>query len=428
MGDKNGAETGTEPAQKCSETVDFTEEEDVSSLNTGKDLKDDSFSQQEERKQSSGDQIMFDNEVVESIETQQSDLSKEEMPKSQANTSGKIEGNSINIQTSKQDEKENQDNYKTIQETIQVDTKQTDEGHQNSVEKGPILSRTFERMEDNLFGATTTNKKPPLQPQKDEKRNVKPAFVKTANARKQGKAESRERQTDLEKKVLSDETNSKEQKRDRSSSDKINTGINKTAANTKQHAYKPGQSIPQKKVTGLHRDEVCQGGASTSEANKTDGSFPGKYAGKAAKSRQFDEDLNKNSSRHEIPSDSKETQKNESTSNRNEQELKAQDTTELLTKKSYGTSTMPSCNNTTENDHVASGCSSDKTPINQLDQGFERAEAAEATAYRKAPLEADEVTRRRPTKNKKRQERRQRRVEELLSENIWPEHYQRTGS
>ena len=448
-GKQNGT-TSNEPTterlerdRNSAETVDKPIKHNVEEHGLRKNLN----TEKEETFQQQGDKFMFDNKE-EFTKTQQRNLSKEEIPKMDNKANSFLEEEEckidVNIKTNKHNATEREDNYKAEQDVIQLDTKRTYVGHQTDVEKGPLLTRTSAEMkqecqetaeenprgrQDNLYGTASTaptNNKASTQTsgvnrvQNNGKERVKPASVKTTKDKKPCNTKSKKEGKERE------QTNNKtdQRKMDRSS-EKINAGITQTV-NAENHADISEQSIPQTKETGLHHGKVCQGGANSCKLDKNDGFFSGnntdknKYAGKAKS--QVDGFLKGagKSSLHEQQSDSKETQNpvGNTSNNRNrsekKQEFKAQETTESHSKEGFVNLSMKSCNNTTENDNMASGCSSNETAKQEF--VFERAEPT--IAYRKAPLD-DDLKIRRPSKHEKRQERRQRRLNELLSGNTW---------
>ncbi|KAL9955057.1 hypothetical protein ACROYT_G042661 [Oculina patagonica] len=435
-GDKNSAETGDKPikhADNCNEEDGLRNVE-----------KDGKFPQE-------GENFMFDEEV-EFTKTRQSNLSKDEFPKKDAKTNTVLEEEdskiNLNIKTSKRNENEVEDNYKAEQEVIHLNTKGTHAGQQT--DKAPPLTQISteikqETVEENPSGrqdnpnrtastaSATINNKTFIPPtpgvnrvQKDEKDNVKPAIVKTTKVQKpcytQSKQERREGDDRANRRKEDESYNKNDEWKMARSSKKINAGIRQTV-NAENHADRPEQSIPQKKEAN-HHGEVCQDGVNSSKLHKPAGHFSGnktgknKYDGKSKSQSDGYPKLGGKSCLHELQFDSKETQKlTGNTSNRRNrseknQELKAQETTE--SQESSVNSSKTSCNDTTENDNLASGCSSNVTPKQEF--VFERAEPT--IAYRKAPLD-DELKQRRPSKHEKRQERRQRRVNDLLSGNMW---------
>lgn len=439
-GDKNSAETGDKPIKHANINCD-EEDGQRNNLNAEKDGK---ISQE-------GESFMFDNEV-EFTKTRQSNSSKDDIPKKDAKANTVLEEDDskidLNIKTSKVDENEAE------QEVIHLNTKGTYAGHQTDEDKGPLLTYISAEMkqecpetveenpggrQDNPHGtastaSATTNNKTSMptsgvnRVQKDEKEDIKPAFVKTTKVQKPCNTKSkqeRRKEDERANRRKGNESNDKtsERKMDRSS-EKINAGIRQTV-NTENHADRPEQSIPQKKEAG-HHVEVCQGGANSSRLDKHAGYLSGNKTGKNkndGKTKSQSDGylkLDGKSCLHELQSDSMETQKlTGNTSNRRNrseknQKLKAEEMTESHSEESSVNSSMTSCDDTTENDNMASGCSSNVTAKQEF--VFERAEPT--IAYRKAPLD-DELRQRRPSKHEKRQERRQRRVNDLLSGNMW---------
>ncbi len=326
-------------------------------------------------------------------------------------------------------QKDEKDNVKpAFVKTTKVQKPCNTQSKQETVEENPGGRQDNPNGTASTASATINNKTSIPTPgvnrvQKDEKDNVKPAFVrfvKTTKVQKPCNTQSKQERREGDGRTKESYNKNDEWKMARSS-EKINAGIRQTE-NTETHADRPEQRIPQKKETG-HHGEVCQDGANPSKLHKPAGHFSGKktgknkYDGKSKSQSDGYPKLGGKSCLHELQSDSKETQKlTGNTSNRRNrsetnQELKAEETTE--SQESSVNSSMTSCNDTTENDNLASGCSSNVTPKQEF--VFERAEPT--IAYRKAPLD-DELKQRRPSKHEKRQERRQRRVNDLLSGNM----------
>ena len=352
-----------------------------------------------------GHKIMFDSE--EFMATQRSNLNKE-IPKNdeKANISSEECKMDLNIKTGN-------------------NKRERDECHQNDADKEPLQTRPCEEMKqaceetteetpggrgNTLYGTASTatsNNEASISAsdvnriQKDEKENVKPAqFVKTTNpCGIKSKGEKKE----------SVETKKKDCERKKDClDDNINAGITQTV-NAEDHADRLEQSIPQKNARqgGANSFKLDEHAGYFSAWNKTD---KNKYPAKAKS--QFDGYLKRKSSLNELQSDSKETQKMTGNSlKRGNGSEKMQDATESISKEdSVNSSSMTSCK-TTENDNMTSACCSSEA----ANQDFV-SEQAEPIAYRKAPLD-DELKLRRPSKHKKRQERRQRRLNELLSGN-----------
>lgn len=394
-GDEKSSNNGSETDDKHFKH-DYCDEQDRlrNNLNTEQNVK---FSQEDHK-------IMFDS-GEEFMATQQSNITKE-IPKNDDKAN-------ISLEECKMDR-----NIKTGK-----DERERYEYHQRDVDKEPLQTPPFEEMkqaceetaeetpsgrENNLYGtastATTSNKasisasdvnrirKDANRIQKDEKENVKPAqFVKTTNpCGIESKGEKKE----------SVETKKKGCERKKDS----------CTVNAEDHVDKLEQSIPQKKVQ--------QGGANSSKLDEHVGYFSAwnktdknKLAYAAKAKSQFDGHLKSKASLHELQSDSKESQKlTGNTLNKGNRSAKMQGATESLSKEDSINSSMTSCK-TTENDNMTSACSSSEA----ANQDFV-SEKAEPIAYRKAPLD-DELKLRRPSKGKKRQERRQRRFNEWLSGN-----------
>ena len=326
-------------------------------------------------------------------------------------------------------------NYKAEQEASQVNTKQIHEDYRNSIDKGLLLNCTSETMDfktpseplvkhskpeksgDVTTFRTTSNKaSTPISDdsrvQMNDKENVKRLFVKNTKMRKHGVTvnSKAERRKDMKQATPLSKKNSheKQQKVNCFVSDEINPPDNNQTLRSQADGPEVG---PQKKKTGLQQGEMSR----TNDINKSSNvsgneTFKEKYDGKAKHQTDgyLKEALGQEEGRRKgNTSDVRKIPEKK-------QELKENQPKESLYNKGYEILKTPLYKETTKSDRMTSSCGfSDET---QTKLGLEEAEPS--IVYRKAPL-VDQVARRRSSKTEKRQERRQRRVDELLSANSW---------